>query len=179
MEQLLKKIEKIRKKKLDELSSRLQEIQEKELKPQTMELDSLQEELEQKKIQLASMAESRKKLDQKKAVLESESRIKEELFNDFVAEYFEKLKKDDEKYKKAMSEYINAIKSEKGKLTIDERTYNIFKAELGDDLHIVTNNQINGFKFESDKVEIISTLKEMKDEVMSTRKIELMNILFS
>lgn len=179
MEHLLKKIEKIKNEKLDKLRANLQEMQDNDLRPLSNELNELEESYKQKSLQLKTLKESKVEFNKRRVVIESSSSVKAELLEEFFAEYIESLRQDDEKYKQVMSKSIQSIKGRKGKLTIDERTYRLFKSEIDEDMHVLVSKDIEGFNFESEDLEIVSTLDELSQEVKSKYTVELSRLLFS
>lgn len=178
MDDFLIKIKTIKKKKLDELEKTLKVDLAKELTPLQREADSLELAYKQKSEQKLALGESRKSFEVRNAIMQIENKAKQELIKQFFDEFFQELVKDDKKYSDLFKLTVQTINTGKGKLEIDERTFNLIKSELSDELHIVITDKFQGFKFSSDKLEVDATADEIKRDMYEKHKIQLNNILF-
>jgi hypothetical protein len=178
MDDFLKKIKSLKSIKLEELEESLKDKMTKELTPLQREADSLELVYKQKSEQKIALEESRRSFEKRNAIMQIENKAKQELINKFFDEYFRELVQDDKRYTELIKLAIVNIGSQKGKMEIDERTFNLIKAELSDELHIVITEKFQGFKFSSKKFEIDATTDEIKREMYEKHKVLLYSILF-
>jgi Zn/Cd-binding protein ZinT len=179
MEDFLSKIKNIKKSKLENLEKKLLQEKRTQLQSLVSERERLVKALTIKKTQARQMIESKDLLLKRKNTVKSRLEIKQEIVDKFYNDYFDDILRDDRKYSDLMKKIWESVGNNTGKLTIDKVTYDILKSEIPDSMHVIIDEQISGFSFNNEEIEIDATQDTLRSQRYEDLKPELYKILFS
>ena len=97
---------------------------------------------------------------------------------EFVNEFISDLEKSVDDYKTFILHNFMELVDPDGTLAIDETTYNLIKKEIKDKVHIKIDNNIKGFRFISNDIELEVTLDTLKNEIIEKYRSDLLLRLF-